>query len=94
LRSITAAAAAAVDTIPEDFRVSITNSPGKDAYPIATFTWLLIPSQIPDATKREAIRKALRWILTKAQPSAAPLGFAELPPSLAARELTAIGQIR
>lgn len=94
LNSITAAAAGAAETIPGDFRVSITNAPGKDAYPVATFTWLLIPSQIPDATKRDAIKKVLKWILTKAQASAAPLGFAELPKSLTARELVVIEQIR
>jgi phosphate transport system substrate-binding protein len=94
LKSITAAAASAADAIPDDFRVSITNAPGKDAYPVATFTWLLIPSRIPDAAKRNAIKKMLKWVLTTGQASAAPLGFAALPASLTARELAAIGQIK
>jgi phosphate transport system substrate-binding protein len=94
LKSITAAAAGAVSSIPDDFRVSITNAPGKDAYPISTFTWLLIPSHIPDASKREGMKKLLRWILTKGQASARPLGFAELPKPLVARELAAVSQIR
>jgi phosphate transport system substrate-binding protein len=94
LKSITAAAAGAAGTIPDDFRVSITNAPGRDAYPIATFTWVLIPSRMPDATKREGMRKALKWMLTTAQRSAAPLEFAQLPKSLVARELAAIAEIR
>ena len=51
--SVTAAAAGAAKTMPADFRVSITNAPGKDAYPISSFTWLLIPDKIPDATKKK-----------------------------------------
>jgi hypothetical protein len=49
---------------------------------------------MPDATKREGMRKALKWMLTSAQQSAAPLGFAQLPESLVARELAAIAEIR
>jgi phosphate transport system substrate-binding protein len=55
LDSVTEAAAAAAKSMPADFRVSITNAPGKKAYPIATFTWLLIPSKIDDPAKKKAI---------------------------------------
>ena len=55
LKSVTAAAAGAAKNMPEDFRVSITNPPGEDVYPIASFTWLLVPDQIKDEAKRKAI---------------------------------------
>ncbi len=67
LASTTAAAASAANNIPEDFRVSITNAPGKEAYPIATFTWLLIPGRIQDSAKRKAITDFLNWMLTSGQ---------------------------
>ena len=57
LASVSAAAAGAAKTMPDDFRVSITNAPGATAYPISSFTWLLIPVQIQDAAKREAIKR-------------------------------------
>ncbi len=61
LKSVTAAAASA--TMPDDFRVSITNPPGKDAYPISSFTWLLVPAKIQDPQKRKIITDFLRWML-------------------------------
>ena len=91
LKSVTAAAASA--PMPEDFKVSITNAPGKDAYPIASFTWLLVPGTIPDATKRDAITGFLRWMLADGQKMAEPLGYAPLPPAVATKELTAVSQI-
>ena len=63
LAGVTAAAAGAAKDMPEDFRVSITNAPGATAYPISSFTWLLIPAQIPDAAKRDAIKDFLKWML-------------------------------
>jgi len=66
LYSITAAAAAAVPDIPQDFRVSITNAPGKDAYPISSFAWFLVPANLPSG-KRQAIINFLQWMLTKGQ---------------------------
>src|SRR5208282_2937803 len=56
LASTTAAAAGAAKAMPEDFRVSITNAPGKAAYPISSFTWLLIPTRIEDANKKQVIK--------------------------------------
>jgi phosphate transport system substrate-binding protein len=94
LQSVAAAAAGVAQTMPADFRVSITNAPGKEAYPISTFTWLLIPSHISDAGKREAIKKLLKWALTSGQSSAASLEYAELPKPVQARELAAIAKIK
>jgi phosphate transport system substrate-binding protein len=94
LKSVVAAAASVANTMPADFRVSITNAPGKEAYPISTFTWLLIPSHISDAGKREAIKKLLKWALTSGQSSAASLEYAELPKPVQIRELAAIAKIK
>src|SRR5216684_4940276 len=62
LAGVTAAAAAAAEKMPEDFRVSITDPAGADAYPIASFTWLLVPARIKDAAKGAAIKKFLAWM--------------------------------
>ena len=67
LAGVTAAAAADAKSIPEDFRVSITNAPGDKVYPISSFTWLLIPAQIQDAAKRDVIKGFLKWMLTDGQ---------------------------
>jgi phosphate transport system substrate-binding protein len=67
LAGVTAAAAGSGKEIPDDFRVSITNAPGATSYPVSSFTWLLIPSKIPDAAKREAIKGFLKWMLTDGQ---------------------------
>ena len=92
LASVTAAGASAA--LPDDFRVSITNPPGKDAYPIASFTWLLVPARIEDAQKRGVITAFLRWMLADGQRMAEPLGYSPLPKALVSRELTAVGQIQ
>jgi len=93
LDSVTAAAAGAAKSMPADFRVSITNAPGKDAYPIASFTWLLIPTQIQDAQKRTALVSFLKWMLADGQKDCAALGYAPLPKEVVARELKQIAQI-
>lgn len=94
LGSVTAAAAGAAKSIPDDFRVSITNAPGKAAYPISTFTWLLIPSKISDAGKRTAISGFVKWALTKGQAEVESLDYARLPASVVAKEQKAIAQIQ
>jgi phosphate transport system substrate-binding protein len=94
LGSVTAAAAGAAKSIPDDFRVSITNAPGKTAYPISTFTWLLIPSKISDAGKRTAISGFVKWALTKGQAEVESLDYARLPASVVAKEQKAIAQIQ
>jgi phosphate transport system substrate-binding protein len=96
LDSITAAAAGAAKTMPDDFRVSITNAPGKDSYPISTFTWLLIPSQFAakDAAKKKALTDFLGWMLKDGQTMTAPLTYAALPKEVVAKEVKAIAKIK
>jgi phosphate transport system substrate-binding protein len=95
LASVTAAAAGSGKEIPDDFRVSITNAPGKDSYPISTFTWLLIPSKIADPAKKKAITDFLSWMLTpEAQAMAEPLSYAPLPKAVVAKELKAIVKVQ
>jgi phosphate transport system substrate-binding protein len=94
LASVTAAAAGAADRMPEDFRISITDAPGQDAYPISSFTWMLIPSVITDSAKRSAIIEFLRWGLSRGQNYLEPLSYARLPGAIIAREEKAIGKIK
>ena len=93
LDSTTAAAAAAAKNMPDDFRVSITNPAGKTAYPISSFTWLLIPSTIPDATKKSTLKDFLKWMLTDGQKFTQDLGYAPLPKEVVQKEMKAIGKI-
>jgi phosphate transport system substrate-binding protein len=93
LESVTAAAAAAAANMPADFRVSITDAAGPDAYPIASFTWLLVPSRIADATKGKAIKEFLVWMLADGQKMAPPLQYAPLPDSVVAMERQALDKI-
>jgi phosphate transport system substrate-binding protein len=94
LASVSAAAAAAAKTMPDDFRVSITNPPGKTAYPIASFTWLLIPEKFSDATKRDAIKGFVKWMLSDGQNYAEQLSYAKLPKEVIAKEKTALAKIQ
>jgi phosphate transport system substrate-binding protein len=94
LASVTADAAGAVKEMPDDFRVSITNSPGKDSYPISSFTWLLIPSKIQDPVKKKAIADFVKWMLTDGQPMAMALDYAPLPKPVVDKELKAIAKIQ
>jgi phosphate transport system substrate-binding protein len=92
LEGVSAAAAGA--SIPDDFRVSITNAPGPAAYPISSFTWLLIPAKIDDAAKREAIKGFLAWMLASGQQFCEPLSYAKLPKEVVAREQKAIALVQ
>jgi len=94
LASVSSAAAGAIKTMPEDFRVSITNAPGKTAYPISSFTWLLIPSKFSDAGKRDAIKAFVQWMLADGQNSTEALAYAKLPPEVVAKEVKAISKIQ
>jgi phosphate transport system substrate-binding protein len=94
LASVTAAAAATAKDMPADFRVSITNPAGKTAYPISSFTWLLIPSKIPDAGKREAIKGFLKWMLTDGQSYNEGLSYAKLPKEVIDKELHTISKVQ
>ena len=94
LGGVSAAAAGAAKSMPDDFRVSITNAPGKDAYPISSFTWLLIPAQIQDPAKKAAIKDFLEWMLAPGQQFCEPLAYAKLPKEVAAKEQKAIALIQ
>jgi phosphate transport system substrate-binding protein len=93
LDSVTAAAGS-VKTMPADFRVSITNAPGKDAYPISSFTWLLIPSQSKDGAKGKIINDFLNWMVDDGQKMTADLTYAPLPVNVAAKVKDTIKQVR
>ena len=94
LAGVTAAAAGAAKDMPDDFRVSITNAPGATAYPVSSFTWLLIPAQIQDAAKRDAIKDFLKWMLTEGQKYNEGLTYAQLPKPVIDKELKAISLIQ
>ncbi len=93
LESVTAAAASA-KSMPADFRVSITNAPGKDAYPISSFTWLLIPTQAKDAARGKIISDFLNWMVDDGQKMTADLTYAPLPQNVAEKVKGAIKQVR
>jgi phosphate transport system substrate-binding protein len=93
LNSVTAAAAS-VKNMPADFRVSITNAPGKEAYPISSFTWLLIPAQSKDAAKGKIIADFLTWMVDDGQKMTADLTYAPLPESVVTKVKAEIKQVR
>jgi phosphate transport system substrate-binding protein len=93
LESVTAAAAS-VPKMPDDFRVSITNPPGKDAYPISSFTWLLIPAQSKDPAKGKILADFLNWMVTDGQKMTAALSYAALPDNVVAKVKEAIKQVK
>jgi phosphate transport system substrate-binding protein len=92
LESTTAAGATA--KMPADFRVSITNAPGAQAYPIASFTWLLIPAQWSDQKKKKEMVDFLSWMLDNGEPMAASLNYAPLPKGVADMVRAKIKEIR
>ena len=93
LDSVTAAAASA-KTMPADFRVSITNAPGKDAYPISSFTWLLIPEKSKEANKGKILADFLTWMVDDGQKMTAELSYAPLPENVATKVKGAIKQVQ
>jgi len=86
-------AAASVKTMPADFRVSITNAPGKTAYPISSFTWLLIPTPAKDPKKGKIIADFLDWMVTDGQKMTNQLSYAPLPDSVVEKVKAAIKQV-
>jgi len=92
LTSVSGAAATA--KIPEDYRVSITNAPGKGVYPIATFTWILATPSMQDPAKKQALHEFLVWAVTKGQTSSTSLGYAPLPKSVVQRELKDLAKLK
>jgi phosphate transport system substrate-binding protein len=90
--SVTKAAAGA--TVPDDFRVSITGAPGAGAYPIASFTWLLLYQDPGDAAQARAMVDFVKWAITDGQKFATDLGYAPLPQNVATRELDTLQKIK
>jgi phosphate transport system substrate-binding protein len=84
------AAAASIKEMPSDYRVSITNAPGKDAYPISSFTYLLVPLKFPDAEKGKVLKDLLSWMITSGEAEAAGLSYAPLPKSVSDKVLKTI----
>ena len=91
--TVSEAAAGAAKNMPDDFRVSITNAPGKSAYPISTFTWLLIPNKLNGA-KKTAVTGFLKWMLTEGQKAAQGMSYAPLPKPVVAKEDKQIASIQ
>jgi len=90
LTSVTAAASRAASTMTSDFRVSITNPPGKGAYPISSFTWWLFPSDMAGNAKKPAFLELLQWMLSSGQKECSALGYAPLPHEIVVRELQSL----
>jgi phosphate transport system substrate-binding protein len=93
LASVTEAAAA-VTELPVNSGISITNAPGKDAYPLASFTWLLIPQRPNDRTKGEELVAFLYWVLDNGEPMAGSLGYAPLPQKVAVQVRKIVEKLR
>ncbi|HTD55199.1 MAG TPA: hypothetical protein VK670_07440, partial [Silvibacterium sp.] len=87
-------AAASVKNMPADYRVSITNAPGKEAYPISSFTWLLIPNPAINAGNAQVIKDFLNWMLDHGESEAAGLYYAPLPKSVSDKVRATVAQLK
>jgi phosphate transport system substrate-binding protein len=94
VESVTAAAAEAVKAMPPDFRVSITNAPGKGVYPISSFTWMLLYENAKDKAQAKTMVDFMKWALTDGQKYCAELGYAPLPESIVKLEMAALAKIK
>lgn len=94
VQSVTAAAAGAASQMPADFRVSITNTPGTGAYPISSFTWLLLYQDPRDKAQGNAMVDFMKWALVDGQKFAPDLGYAPLPEAVVKLEMDALSKIR
>jgi phosphate transport system substrate-binding protein len=94
LDSVTAAAAGAAASMPADFRVSITDAEGKDAYPISSFTWMLLYQNPSDKQRAKVMVDFMKWALTDGQKDAAVLGYAPLPKPVVDQEMLALAKIQ
>jgi len=94
VQSVTAAAAAAASQMPPDFRVSITNAPGKGVYPISSFTWLLLYENPKDKAQAKAMVDFMKWALSDGQKYCGDLGYAPLPESVVKLELAALARVK
>ena len=93
-QSVTAAANSAASKMPSDFRVSITNAPGDDVYPISSFTWLLLYENPQDKAMAKVMVDFVKWALTDGQKFASELGYAPLPKNVVDMEMKTLGQIK
>jgi len=94
VESVTAAAAAAAKQMPADFRVSITNAPGKGVYPISSFTWLLLYENPKDKAMAKVMLDFMKWALADGQKYCAELGYAPLPAEVVKLETAALAKIK
>ena len=94
IQAVTAAAGAAVKNMPKDFRVSITNAPGKGVYPISSFTWLLLYENPKDKAQSKVMVDFMKWALTDGQKFAASLGYAPLPDAVVKLEMAALAKVK
>jgi phosphate transport system substrate-binding protein len=94
LAGVTAAASSAAKDMPDDFRVSITNALGKTAYPISSFTWLLVPAKFSDPAKRDGLKGFIKWMLSEGQNETEALSYAKLPKEVVAKESKALDSIQ
>ena len=94
VESVTLAAAAAVKQMPADFRVSITNAPGKGVYPISSFTWLLLYEDPKDKAQSKTMVDFLKWALSDGQKYCADLGYAPLPSEVVKLELATLAKVK
>jgi phosphate transport system substrate-binding protein len=92
--SITAACKAMAESIPADFRVSLIDAPGKDAYPIASFTWIYLPTSGASAERAQALKQFLGWALGDGQTIARGLGYATLPGPVQSKAHAALNSIQ
>jgi phosphate transport system substrate-binding protein len=94
LATVSDAAAGVATKMKSDIRISITDAPGAETYPICSFTYLLIPETFSDATKRDAVKAFLHWMLTTGQGEVEALNYAQLPKAVVAIEMKQIGEIK
>jgi phosphate transport system substrate-binding protein len=94
VEAVTLAAAEAAKAMPPDFRVSITNAPGKGVYPISSFTWLLLYENAKDKTQAKTMVDFMKWALTDGQKYCADLGYAPLPEAVVKLEMAALAKIK
>jgi len=92
--TVSNAAAQAARSMPKDFRVSITNAPGHDVYPVSSFTWLLFYENPKDKQRARIMKDFVKWALTEGQRFAPDLGYAPLPAEVVNQEMQALGRIR
>lgn len=94
METVTAAATGAASNMPPDFRVSITNAPGAHAYPISSFTYLLVYQDQKDPARGRALVDFIKWALGQGQQYASPLAYAPLPPQVVSAALAQVDKIK